>query len=366
MVFDNFARLGAETNAAWLAEQADGRLAIIIGDIRNFAPLCEAVQDADVVAHMAAQVAVTSSVADPREDFMVNALGGLNVLEAVRGCASDPILIYASTNKVYGELAQLEVIDRGHRYEYTDSPHGVSESMPLDLHSPYGCSKGSADQYMLDYARIFGLRTVVLRQSCIYGPRQFGVEDQGWVAHFMISAVMGRPITIFGDGKQVRDILHVDDLITAIESAIVNIDECSGRAYNLGGGPENSISLLELVGKLENALGRPVPLRFQEWRPGDQKVYVSDIRRAEAELEWIPTISIENGLERLRRWVQANRDLFSSEALPEPPSHEAFLDTRPVGTSQSSRATPLPSLNAAESKARKVKAVTADLKETAE
>ena len=368
VVYDNFARLGAETNAAWLADQAEGRLSIVIGDIRNFSPLCEAVQGADIVAHLAAQVAVTGSVADPREDFMVNALGGFNLLEAVRGCGSDPIVLYASTNKVYGELGGLGVRDRGRRYEFADELHGVSETFPLDLHSPYGCSKGASDQYMLDYARIYGLKTVVFRQSCIYGPRQFGVEDQGWVAHFMISAVTGRPITFFGDGKQVRDILHVDDLIAAFEAAISNIELSQGQVYNLGGGPQNSVSLLELVGRLEDQLGRPVPLRFQEWRPGDQKVYISDIRKAENELGWSPVISVDEGLNELQGWVEANRDLFKDEEPVDHtlPSRNAFMDTRPTGVGHENRATPLPSLNAAESKARQVKAVTAGLKETAE
>jgi len=319
-----------------------------------------------VVAHLAAQVAVTHSVADPREDFEINALGGFNLLEAVRGCGADPIVIYASTNKVYGELGGVQWREREQRYEYQELEYGIAENVPIDLHSPYGCSKGALDLYMLDYARIYGLKTVVFRQSCIYGPRQFGVEDQGWVAHFVISALLGRPITIYGDGKQVRDVLHVRDLITAFEAAIEHIDVSRGQAYNLGGGPHNTLSLLELIDRLQAKADRPIELEFDEWRPGDQKVYVSDIRKAKGDLGWAPQIGVGVGLSDLRQWVAANRELFEhadlSEVAPEPGLDET-LPTRPV---REGPAKPLPSLSEAEAKARRVRAITGLLKEPVE
>ncbi len=225
-------------------------------------------------------MAVTHSVTDPREDFEINAVGGFNLLEAVRGYGTDPVILYASTNKVYGELEGAQVLEQPTRYEFDGLEHGISEELPIDLHSPYGCSKGALDLYMLDYARIYGLKTVVFRQSCIYGPRQFGVEDQGWVAHFVISALLGRPITVFGDGKQVRDVLHVRDLITAFEAAVERIEVSQGQAYNLGGGPINTLSLLELIERLEDKLGESLSVSFKDWRPGDQKAYISDIRKA--------------------------------------------------------------------------------------
>jgi len=314
VAYDNFSRPGAESNAAWLEVQPGGRLAIIMGDIRDYEPLCEAMQGVNVVAHLAAQVAVTSSVQDPREDFLINALGGFNVLEAARNCSGNPIVLYASTNKVYGALERVRVSADPFRYSLPDLPEGVNETFPIDLHSPYGCSKGAIDLYMLDYARIYGLKTVVFRQSCIYGPRQFGIEDQGWVAHFVISAALGRPITIYGDGKQVRDILHVSDLIRAFERAIERIEICQGQAYNLGGGPQNSLSLLELIGRLETHQAQQVAITFSDWRPGDQKVYVSDLRKAKRDLGWEPLIGIESGLDDLQGWVDANRGLFEERA----------------------------------------------------
>lgn len=368
VIYDNFSRLGAESNAAWLADRADGRLSFEIGDIRNFAPLCEAMKGVDVVAHMAAQVAVTHSVADPREDFEINALGGFNLLEAVRGCGADPIVIYASTNKVYGELGGVQAHEKEKRYEYEGHEYGIAENFPIDLHSPYGCSKGALDLYMLDYARIYGLKTVVFRQSCIYGPRQFGVEDQGWVAHFVISALLGRPITIYGDGKQVRDILHVRDLIMAFEAAVDHIDVSRGQAYNLGGGPLNTLSLLELIDRLQAKVDQPISVEFDDWRPGDQKVYVSDIRKAGRELKWTPQIGVGVGLADLRQWVAANRELFESavsmdDTVESTMEQEETVRTIPV---RDDRATPLPSLWAAESKARRVRAVAGPLKEPVE
>jgi CDP-paratose 2-epimerase len=217
VVFDNLSRRGGPANLTWLRENHGARLQFIQGDIRDDAALATAVRGADVVLHLASQVAVTTSVQNPREDFEINALGTFNLLEAVRQAAPQAVVLYASTNKVYGGMADAAVREVNGRYAYTTYPQGIPESYPLDFHSPYGCSKGAGDQYMRDYARIYGLKTLVFRQSCIYGPRQFGIEDQGWVAHFVIAAVFGRPITIFGDGKQVRDLLHVSDLIRAYE-----------------------------------------------------------------------------------------------------------------------------------------------------
>ena len=260
------------------------------------------------------------------------------------------------------------MIEKDTRSEFDEFEHGISEQMPIDLHSPYGCSKGSLDLYMLDYARIYGLKTVVFRQSCIYGPRQFGVEDQGWVAHFVISALLGRPITIFGDGKQVRDILHVRDLITAFEAAIDHIDVSKGQAYNIGGGPRNTLSLLELIDRLRIKSDREFSVDFDEWRPGDQKVYVSDIRKAKKELGWEPLIGVGVGLSDLRQWAGTNHDLFKHSDqgdVQQEPFGEAD-ETFPTRPAHKHRATPLPSLSAVEQKARRVRAVTGPLKETVE
>jgi CDP-paratose 2-epimerase len=311
--FDNFSRPGAEHNAAWLKTQADGRLRLVRGDVRDLPALRLAVEGADVIVHLAAQVAVTISVADPMQDFLINALGGIHVLEAARRSCSDPILLYASTNKVYGPMEQLRLHTGGLRHRLPEYPAGIPESFPVDLYSPYGCSKGSCDLYALDYARIYGLRTVVFRQSCIYGPRQFGVEDQGWLAHFVISALLGRPITIYGDGHQSRDVLHIRDLIDLYERAIDRIGTTQGQVYNVGGGPANELSLLELVYRLEARLNRAIPLRFGDWRPGDQRVYVSDVRKARRDLAWEPKVSIERGLDDLFTWVEANRELLGGQ-----------------------------------------------------
>ena len=331
VAYDNCSRPGAEKNAAWLESQGSGRLTIVRDDVRNLEALCGAMNGADVVAHLAAQVAVTTSVVDPREDFLVNALGGINVLEAARHCSGDPIVLFSSTNKVYGALQSVKVQEGTLRHCLPDRPEGIAEDAPIDLYSPYGCSKGACDLYMLDYARIYGLKTVVLRQSCIYGPRQFGVEDQGWVAHFVISAVMGRRISIYGDGRQARDILHIDDLLDVYDRAIERIDVCRGQAYNIGGGPGNAISLLELIYRLEASLDRAIPLYFGEWRPGDQKVYISDIRKAQRELGWSPRVSVNDGLASLQEWVETNRELFDGEA-PGSAQANAAVDNRQVAT----------------------------------
>lgn len=312
-VFDNLTRRGSRANLDWLhATHGAERLSVIEADIRDFAALAAAAATApDIVLHLAGQVAVTTSVLDPREDFDINALGTFNVLEAVRLHAPEAALLYASTNKVYGGMEEVGIVERGGRYAYADYPFGIPETYPLDFHSPYGCSKGAGDQYVRDYARIYGLRTLVLRQSCIYGQRQFGVEDQGWVAHFVIAAVKGRPITIYGDGKQVRDVLHIDDLVRAYELGIARIGDLSGEILNLGGGPENTLSVWSEFGPLlEELSGGPVAVTYGPWRPGDQRVFVADIRRAEQLLGWRPEISPAAGIGRLYRWVAGNPELF--------------------------------------------------------
>jgi CDP-paratose 2-epimerase len=273
---------------------------------------------------MAAQVAVTTSVTDPRADFEANALGTFNVLEAVRVAARGrPAFLYASTNKVYGGLDHLRVVRRQDRYAYEDLPSGVDELEPLDFHSPYGCSKGASDQYVLDYARIYGMRTVSFRQSCIYGTRQFGVEDQGWVAWFCIAAITGQPLTIYGDGRQVRDVLWVGDLIDCYRRSLERIDEVSGHAFNIGGGPENTLSLQELVEQLERRLGRRLEPAFSDWRPGDQRIFMADIGKAEGLLGWKPKVGVAEGLDRLLAWVEEHRDLFDGEAPSFEPSATA-------------------------------------------
>ncbi len=280
-IYDNLSRAGASKNMVWLREtfgENGGRL--IVGDVADAAHLTEAAKDADVIVHLAGQVAVTTSVINPREDFEANALGTFNALEAARASERDPVFVYASTNKVYGEMEDVALAEEATRYRYADLEFGCPETQPLDFHSPYGCSKGTGDQYVRDYARIYGLRSVVMRQSCIYGPRQFGIEDQGWVAWFVIAAVMGQPITIYGDGKQVRDVFHVDDLLDAYDLAIANIDLAAGRVYNLGGGPSNVMSVWAEFGPiLEKLLGKPIPVGRGDWRPGDQKVFYADVRK---------------------------------------------------------------------------------------
>lgn len=312
-VFDNLSRKGAAANLAWLREKYGANsFQLIQADVRDTKAIEEAAADADVIVHLAAQVAVTTSVTHPREDFEINALGTFNVLEAARASGRKPIFLFASTNKVYGGMDDVEVVEQATRYMYKDLPLGCPESQPLDFHSPYGCSKGTGDQYVRDYARIYNLPTVVFRQSCIYGPRQFGVEDQGWVAWFIIAAVNQRPITIYGDGKQVRDVLFVEDLLDGYDLAVNNIQTAAGKVYNMGGGVVNTISIwTEFKPILEKAIGQTIPTSQGDWRPGDQKVFIADIRKAETELGWRPRVSVEEGVERLVEWVKSNRHLFA-------------------------------------------------------
>lgn len=312
IILDDLSRLGTDLNLAWLRERGKHRVTFVKGDIvSDRSPLRGVVEAADLVYHMAAQVAVTTSVTDPRRDFEINALGTFNVLEALRASPNRPPLFFASTNKVYGGMEDVAVELRNDRWAYRDLPGGAPETQPLDFHSPYGCSKGAADQYVRDYARIYGLRTVVFRQSCIYGTRQFGVEDQGWVAHFIIATALGRPLTIYGDGKQVRDLLWIDDLVAAYTAAGERLDDVSGKIYNLGGGPENVLSLRELIVYLEELFGRKIELTYAGTRPGDQPVFVADITKAGRELGWTPQVGARAGVQRLVAWVRENPALFA-------------------------------------------------------
>ncbi len=315
IVVDNLSRYGTSKNLEWLKSQ--GSLAFIQLDIRDFDALARVFRehrDADRILHLAGQVAVTTSVTSPREDFEINALGTFNVLEAMRLAGVNAPLIYSSTNKVYGEMTDIGAVEKDGRYAYASLPSGVSEQRNLDFHSPYGCSKGAADQYVIDYHRIYGLRTTVFRQSCIYGYRQFGAEDQGWVAWFMIASQLGRPITVYGDGKQVRDILFINDLLDAYDAAFAAGEAAAGRVYNIGGGPDNVLSLLQLLAYIERRQQQKLCYDFADWRPGDQKAFISDIRSARGELGWTPKTSCLRGLDLLYDWVQQNKALFLAPA----------------------------------------------------
>ncbi len=311
-IYDNLSRAGSQRNLEWLKKKhGDKAVQLIIGDVRDAEKLKTAVQNVDVFVHLAAQVAVTTSVIEPREDFEINAMGTFNALEAARNQKKLPVFIYASTNKVFGKMGDVRVVEKNSRYEYADRPKGISEDYPVDFHSPYGCSKGCGDQYVHDYARIYGLPSIVFRQSCIYGTRQFGIEDQGWVAWFVIAAVTGRKIKIYGDGKQVRDLLFVEDLLDAYDLAIDKSDKVCGSIYNIGGGVANSISVYhEFFPLLESTLGKRIDVIWGDWRPGDQKIYISDITKLQTELGWSPKVDVTNGIEQLQKWVQNNQDLF--------------------------------------------------------
>jgi len=311
-IYDNLSRAGAPLNLKWLRETyGKSSFELIVGDVRDADLLTKSLQEADVVVHLASQVAVTTSVIQPREDFEINAQGTFNVIEAVRLSKKDPVILYASTNKVYGEMEEVAVVEKVTRYEYVDLPLGAPETQPLDFHSPYGCSKGAGDQYVRDYSRIYGLRSVVLRQSCIFGPRQFGIEDQGWVAWFIIAAITDRPIAICGNGKQVRDLLYVDDLLDAYDAAIANIDIAAGQVYNIGGGPQNTISIwCEFAPLLHRLLNKEIPVSWGNWRPGDQRIFIADTRKALQQLDWQPRVSVEEGVQKLVDWVVTNRHLF--------------------------------------------------------
>jgi len=311
-VFDNFSRKGSEENVEKIVAKGNGNVEILRGDVgvrTDVDALFDSHPNCDAVFHLAGQVAVTTSIKRPRLDFEANALGTFNILEAVRCKSPETVFLYASTNKVYGNLDGVEILDGPSGYRFNEFPHGIPETFPLDFHSPYGCSKGIGDQYTIDYARIYGLKTVVIRQSCIYGPHQFGIEDQGWVAWFSIASLLDHPITIFGDGKQVRDVLFVDDLIHAYWSAVENRGLTAGAAYNIGGG-EFQLSLLQLVSRLEQILCKKIPLRFEAERSGDQNVYVSDTRKATADFGWTPKTTPDEGLKELIGWISKNSILF--------------------------------------------------------
>jgi len=305
-ILDNLSRPGVEQNLRWLQQRHGSLLQTAIADLREPGVLQRAVQDVRGVYHFAAQVAVTTSLDSPLHDFDVNARGTLLILEALRALRQPPPLLFTSTNKVYGALADIGLEANGRRYEPALDPlrqRGISEARALEFHSPYGCSKGAADQYVLDYARTFGLPAAVFRMSCIYGPHQMGNEDQGWVAHFLLQQLRGAPLVIYGDGKQVRDILFVEDLVEALLRAHADMPQLAGQAFNIGGGPSRSVSLLELLVRFVALTGRPAQLRFEPWRTADQRYYVSDLRRFQERTGWEPRVGVDEGLLRLARWL---------------------------------------------------------------
>jgi CDP-paratose 2-epimerase len=316
-IYDNLSRPGTASNLKWL--RGFGSFKFVRGDIRQAQKIAGVVKSCgklDAVFHYAGQVAVTTSVVDPREDFEINALGTFNVLEALRlhlpkAAKGRPALFYSSTNKVYGGMEDIRVVEKGGRYQYRDFAKGIPEDRLLDFHSPYGCSKGAADQYVRDYCRIYAFPTVVFRQSCIYGFRQFGVEDQGWVAWFTIAAALGKKITIYGDGKQVRDILFIEDLCEAYLGAFKQLKRTAGQVYNIGGGARNQMSLRELLAFLEEFLGRGIATARGDWRPGDQPVFVCDISKAKRDFGWEPKVSVREGVKRLHAWVMENKAIFA-------------------------------------------------------
>ncbi len=317
-IFDNLSRRGVRHNLLSLQKAAgnSGRLQITIGDVRDASLVERVVRPATEIYHFAAQVAVTTSVVDPRLDFDVNLMGTFNVLEAARKHGRRPYLLFTSTNKVYGEMTGHRIIREPARYAY-ESATGVSESQPLDFHSPYGCSKGAADQYVRDYARMYGIPAVVFRMSCIAGARQFGNEDQGWVAHFLYSALQGVPLTIYGDGRQARDVLCVDDLVLAFEAAREHLSVTAGQIYNVGGGPANTTSLLELMGLIEELTGNRIEYETAPRRPADQLVYITDCRKIRRDTGWEPRLGVRQTVERIYAWWKHNRDLFEPAAQPQ-------------------------------------------------
>ncbi len=318
-VLDALRRPGVERNLDWLRKRHPQRISFTHADVRDEDAASRAADGSSGVFHMAAQVAVTTSMDDPREDFDINIRGTLHLLDALRRRGGGVPLIFASTNKVYGDLADLEFARRGDSYLPLDpqvAAHGVSEDRPLDFHTPYGCSKGAADQYVLDYARSFGVPTAVLRMSCIYGQRQMGTEDQGWVAHFLIRALEGEPITLYGDGYQVRDILDVRDAVAAYLAVFKNIGRWSGHAFNLGGGPDNAVSLRQIVDAIGEVTGRDPELRFDDWRAGDQRYFVADARRLRSALDLPAPRGWREGIGDLANWLAEERGLTLGAPAP--------------------------------------------------
>jgi CDP-paratose 2-epimerase len=309
IVLDNLSRHGAEANLRWLRQVHRDRVQVVIADVRDPGPVRAAVADASRVFHFAAQTAVTTSMKDPVHDFDVNARGTLMLLEALREREAPPPIVFTSTNKVYGALDDVELQIEGKRYVPRDPilrRSGVDEMRPMQLHTPYGCSKGTAEQYVLDYARTYGLRAIVFRMSCIYGHHQLGTEDQGWVAHFLMRALAGEPISVYGDGRQVRDLLCVDDLVDALLLAQAHMPSLSGKVFNIGGGPDNAMSLLDVIDVIDELHGG-CRLDFSGWRSGDQRYYVSDTRSFGARTGWAPTISARDGISELYCWLVARR-----------------------------------------------------------
>lgn len=306
ILYDNLSRAGSEGNFREISDTYGCQVRLIEADVLDEQRLEAAVAGCSRVFHFAAQVAVTTSLEDPVRDFEINARGTLNLLEAIRENGRRIPLLFTSTNKVYGDLTDLDLILNNGRYAPEGNggyPGGIDEDRSIDFHSPYGCSKGAADQYVLDYARTYGLQTVVFRMSCIYGPHQFGTEDQGWVAHFLLQAMRGEPVTLYGDGRQVRDVLFIDDLVEAMLLAQMHIGVISGRAFNIGGGPSNAISLLDLTEMIGRIRGERMDVRFSNWRLADQRYYVSNISRFMVETGWVPAVPVRQGVERLHRWL---------------------------------------------------------------
>ena len=304
VIYDNYSRPNVKKNIQWLKE-VHPNIQFVEADIKDSKNLEKHIPGCDIVFHLAGQVAVTSSVLDPMEDFETNVRGTLNVLETIRNFSPETALVYSSSNKVYGEPEQIQLTEESEKYDFAEPDHhdGINESQPLDFRSPYGCSKGAAGQYIRDYSRIYGLKTVVLRQSCIYGRRQFGTEDQGWLFHFLKMGIQEEQITIFGNGKQVRDVLYIDDLIDLYELVSKNIDKVSGEIFNVGGGRDNSLSLLQSLDLIKEIICKELKIKFDKMRPGDQKIYISNNNKLFQTLNWSPKIGYKEGLTKLYAWL---------------------------------------------------------------
>src|ERR1044072_8402518 len=314
-LLDNLSRSGVERNLRWFIETHGDLVDIEVPDVRNLSIVKQAVRDASQIFHFAPQVGVTSSLVDPIEDFEVNARGTLNLLEAVRATDNPPPLVFTSTNKVYGNLGDLQFTNGSTRYAPVDPlirERGIAEDRRLDFHSPYGCAKGAADQYVIDYARTYRIPALVFRMSCIYGPHQYGNEDQGWVAHFVIRSIAGKPITIYGDGMQVRDILFVEDLVDAFLLAQQHMNKIAGNAFNIGAGAANSISLLELLDLLAKLHGGELSVRFEDWRAADQRYYVADTSKFSGLTGWQPRVGVHEGVRRLYEWIKTGDEHFTA------------------------------------------------------
>lgn len=315
IVLDNLSRVGSNYNLKWL-KKLNGNLLFKKVDIRNYVSLTKVFKEfkPDLILHLAGQTTVTGSILNPREDFGINALGTFNVLEVMRNVVPKASLIYSSTNKVMGELTNIPIREEKKKYVFKNLK-GISEKQPLDFCSPYGCSKGCGDQYVLDYARIYKLNTVVFRQSCIYGSQQYGIEGQGWLAWFITSLVFSHPITIYGNGKQVRDVLHVDDLVNAFDLAFKNIKKTKGKAYTIGGGLKSAVSILEFFEIFKNIFSKKFSYKLKPWRLADQKIYISDISSAKKDFNWVPCITPEQGIKTMYEWILQNKHLIEKSGV---------------------------------------------------